>query len=61
MENLLASGVLCVDPIITHEMALEDVAEGFALLARGEGSKVILAPGFCAEGAKTKVEKPRRT
>jgi threonine 3-dehydrogenase len=44
MLQLLASGVLNVDPIVTHEMALEEYAEGFALLERGQGGKVILTP-----------------
>jgi threonine 3-dehydrogenase len=44
MLQLLASGLLNVDPIVTHEMALEEHAEGFALLERGQGGKVILTP-----------------
>lgn len=44
MRQLLASGLLNVDPVITHEMPLEGYAEGLALLAAGKGGKVILVP-----------------
>ena len=44
MKQLLAGGVLHLDPIATHEMPLEDYAERLALLETGKGSKVILIP-----------------
>jgi threonine 3-dehydrogenase len=44
MQQLLASGHLIVDPVVTHEMALEDCEKGLALLEAGEGGKVILLP-----------------
>jgi threonine 3-dehydrogenase len=44
MQQLLASGLLNVEPIVTHEMPLEAFAEGFALLESGKGGKVILLP-----------------
>jgi len=44
MEQLLASGLLNVDPIVTHEMPLEKCQEGLALLEAGKGGKVILVP-----------------
>jgi threonine dehydrogenase-like Zn-dependent dehydrogenase len=44
MLQLLAAGLLVVDPVVTHEMPLEAYAEGFALLESGQGAKVILTP-----------------
>ena len=44
MLQLLASGLLNVDPVVTHEMALEDCENGLALLEAGKGGKVILVP-----------------
>lgn len=44
MQQLLGSGLLNVEPIVTHEMRLEEYAEGFALLEAGKGGKVILIP-----------------
>lgn len=44
MLQLLASGLLHVDPVVTHEMPLERCAEGLALLESGKGGKVILVP-----------------
>ena len=44
MQQLLGSGLLNVEPIVTHEMRLEEFAEGFALLEAGKGGKVILVP-----------------
>jgi threonine 3-dehydrogenase len=44
MLQLLSTGRLVVDPVVTHEMPLERYAEGFALLAAGEGGKAILVP-----------------
>jgi threonine 3-dehydrogenase len=44
MENMLSSGKLSVDPVVTHEMPLADCAKGMALLEEGKGGKVILVP-----------------
>ncbi len=44
MQQLLASGLLNVAPVVTHEMPLTDYAAGLALLEGGEGGKVILVP-----------------
>lgn len=44
MENMLSSGRLTVDPVVTHEMPLADCAKGMALLEEGKGGKVILVP-----------------
>ncbi len=44
MENMLSSGKLAVDPVVTHEMPLADCAKGMALLEAGRGGKVILTP-----------------
>ena len=44
MLQLLASGLLNVDLVVTHEMPLEDCEEGLALLEAGQGAKVILVP-----------------
>ena len=44
MLQLLASGLLRVDPVVTHEMPLERCGEGLALLEAGKGGKVILVP-----------------
>lgn len=44
MENMLSSGKLIVDPVVTHEMPLADCAKGMALLEEGKGGKVILVP-----------------
>ncbi len=44
MEQLLTSGLLNVDPVVTHRMPLEDCEEGLALLEAGKGGKVILVP-----------------
>jgi threonine 3-dehydrogenase len=44
MQQLLASGLLNVDPVVTHEMPLERYGEALALLEAGEGGKVILVP-----------------
>jgi threonine 3-dehydrogenase len=42
MEELLLSGRLELDEIITHEIPLEDFAKGFRLMQTGEGIKVVL-------------------
>jgi threonine 3-dehydrogenase len=44
MLQLLASGLLNVDPVVTHEMPLDDYEKGLALLEAGQGGKVILMP-----------------
>ena len=44
MLQLLASGLLNVDPVVTHEMPLDDCEKGLALLEAGQGGKVILLP-----------------
>jgi len=44
LQQLLAAGLLNVDPVVTHEVRMEDYAEGFALLEAGKGGKVILVP-----------------
>lgn len=44
MSNLLDSKLLNVDPIITHTMKLEEFAEGFEILEKGLGGKIILLP-----------------
>lgn len=44
MENMLSSGKLIVDPVVTHEMSLADGAKGIALLEEGKGGKIILVP-----------------
>ncbi len=42
MENLLLSGRLELDDIITHEIPLEDYAKSFELMQSGEGIKIVL-------------------
>ncbi len=42
MENLLLSGRLELDDIITHELPLEDYARAFELMQSGEGIKIVL-------------------
>ena len=42
MENLLLSGRLELDDIITHEIPLEDYAKAFELMQSGEGIKIVL-------------------
>jgi len=44
MLALLSSGLLNVDPIVTHEMPLAQYGDALALLAEGRGAKVILTP-----------------
>jgi threonine 3-dehydrogenase len=44
MENMLENGVLNVDPVITHKLPLEQYKEGFELLEKGRGSKILLIP-----------------
>lgn len=42
MLELLTCGLLIVEPVITHEMPLEQAEEALALLEAGKGGKVIL-------------------
>lgn len=44
MSNLLDKGLLNIDPIITHVLKLDEFEEGFEILERGLGGKVILVP-----------------
>jgi threonine 3-dehydrogenase len=44
MSNLLDKGLLNIDPIITHVLKLEEFEEGFEILEKGLGGKVILVP-----------------
>jgi threonine 3-dehydrogenase len=44
MVDLLVSGRLIVEPVLTHEMPLESYAEAFAVLESGQAGKVILLP-----------------
>ncbi|MCC6677951.1 MAG: L-threonine 3-dehydrogenase [Phycisphaerales bacterium] len=45
MEDLLLSGRLELDDIITHELAFEDFRKGFEAMIRGDGIKVVLNLG----------------
>ncbi|MEZ6234440.1 MAG: L-threonine 3-dehydrogenase [Phycisphaerales bacterium] len=45
MEELLLSGRLELEEIITHEFPLEEFAEGFRTMISGEGIKVVLNVG----------------
>ncbi|MBX3387730.1 MAG: L-threonine 3-dehydrogenase [Phycisphaeraceae bacterium] len=42
MEEMLLSGRLNLDPIVTHRIPLEDFATGFELMQTGEGIKVVM-------------------
>ncbi len=42
MDDLLATGRLNLDPIITHEIALEEFAKGFEAMQSGEAIKVVM-------------------
>ncbi|MEC9373313.1 MAG: L-threonine 3-dehydrogenase, partial [Planctomycetota bacterium] len=42
MEDLLLSGKMNLDAVITHELPLEDYEEGFRLMQTGDAIKVIL-------------------
>jgi L-iditol 2-dehydrogenase len=42
--EILASGALVPDSLISHRMALEEVGEALALMARGEALKVLIRP-----------------
>ncbi len=42
MRDFLAAGLLDVEPVITHRLALEDFEEGIAAMEEGEAAKVVL-------------------
>lgn len=42
MENFLLAGQLNLEPIITHQLPLDDFDRGFAMMQRGEAIKVVL-------------------
>ena len=42
MENLLLSDRLQLDPIITHEIEMEDYESGFKMMQSGEAIKVVM-------------------
>ena len=42
MEELLLSGRLDLDDIVTHEFAIEEYEEAFAMMMSGEGIKVLM-------------------
>jgi len=42
--DLLAAGTIDVDLLITHRLGLDDIAEGFRLVQKGEAIKVIVRP-----------------
>jgi len=43
-ENLLSSGKLNIDPIITHKFSLEDFEKAFDIAISGQGCKILLIP-----------------
>ena len=45
MENLLVSGRIDLDPIVTHELPMERADEAFRLMQSGEGIKIVLNVG----------------
>ena len=45
MEELLLSGRLELDDILTHEFPLEEFEKGFETMISGEGIKVVLNIG----------------
>ena len=45
MERMMKKKLLNIEPIITHRLPLEKFEEGFSLLEKGMGSKIILLPG----------------
>lgn len=45
MEEMLLSGRLELDPIVTHRIRLEEFARGFELMQSGEGIKVVMEVG----------------
>jgi threonine 3-dehydrogenase len=42
MENLVLSGKLQLDPIITHEIEMSKFADGFRMMQSGEAIKVVM-------------------
>lgn len=42
MEEMLLSGRLELDPIVTHRIKLEEFARGFELMQSGEGIKIVM-------------------
>jgi threonine 3-dehydrogenase len=42
VENFVLTGRLDLDPIITHQLDLEDYEDGFRLMQSGEAIKVVL-------------------
>ena len=42
MENLLLSGRLNLDPIITHQIPMQDFERGFKMMQTGEAIKVVM-------------------
>ena len=42
--NLIRSGFIKVEDMITHRFSLEEIAEGFRVASEGEGLKVIIEP-----------------
>ena len=42
MENLLLSGKLQLDPIITHEIEMNQFENGFRMMQSGEAIKVVM-------------------
>lgn len=42
MENFVLSGRLDLDPIVTHEIPMQDFEEGFRLMQTGEGIKIVM-------------------
>ena len=42
MENFVLSGRLDLDPIVTHEIEMEDFEKGFELMQSGEGIKIVM-------------------
>ena len=42
MENLILSGRLQLDPIITHVIDMQDFEKGFKMMQSGEAIKVVM-------------------
>ncbi|MEE2640310.1 MAG: L-threonine 3-dehydrogenase [Planctomycetota bacterium] len=42
MENFVLSGRLDLDPIVTHEIPMQNFQEGFKLMQSGEGIKIVM-------------------
>ena len=42
MEDLILSGKLQLDPIITHQIEMEDFEDGFKMMQSGEAIKVVM-------------------